>query len=132
MLKLWVLFCSLPQINLAFITVECQEKENISSWSCQDFEVKLANNKGENLPKTLSCMNYDKFAPPELPTQVFASMIVHKIKSFDIETQSLTLDIQEDWSWQDFRIIWPDQCRIGGLLAEIRYLSKEIFKSMWT
>lgn len=79
------------QIN-GFITVPCETKYDISEWSCSDFEIKLANNKGENLAKTLSCLNYDKFQDPNKalgiqgPTPTFVSLTVHKVKSFDIET----------------------------------------------
>lgn len=41
------------------------------------------------------------------------------------------LEMEQAWSWQDPRITWPDECRQGGFLAEIRHLSKENFNSMW-
>lgn len=93
----------------SFITVKCDEKYNISEWSCQKYEENFANNLGENLPKTLSCTGYDKFQNPDgdQPTPVLVSMQILKIQSFNIETSELFLDIQEDWTWQDQRLIWP-------------------------
>ena len=33
-------------------------------------------------------------------------MQILQIQSFNIETSELFLDIQEDWTWQDQRLIW--------------------------
>ena len=93
----------------SFITVKCNEKYNISEWSCQDYEENFSNHLGENLPKTLSCIGYDKFQNPHGndPTPTLVSMKILKIQSFNIETSELILDIQEDWIWEDKRLKWP-------------------------
>ena len=80
------------QIINAFITVQCEERYNMSSWSCQEYENRLANNKGENLPETISCTDYDPFQSPSRqlklddPTIVYVTMKVLKVHRFDIET----------------------------------------------
>ena len=93
----------------SFITVKCDEKYNVSEWSCQKYEENFANNLGENLPKTISCTGYDIFQNPDgdQPTPILVSMQILQIQSFNIETSELFLDIQEDWTWQDHRLIWP-------------------------
>ena len=109
MVLLVLLIIFLISKSECFITVKCNEKYNISEWSCQDYEEKLANNFGENLPKSLSCLEYDKFQNPhgDEPTPALVSMKIHHIESFNIETSELVLDIQEVWTWEDKRLIWP-------------------------
>ena len=49
----------------------------------------LRENIGQNLPKTLSCVGYDKFQNPhgDKPTPALVSMKILKIQSFGIATQ---------------------------------------------
>ena len=52
------------------------DKYNKSNWTCDDYEVLLVANMGENLSETLKCTGYDVFKDPErtsglkVPTQV--------------------------------------------------------------
>ena len=89
-LQLFMLFRSID----GFLTVKCDQPEayNLSQWTCEDYELHIANNFGENLPKTLGCLGYNKFKDPNFevgitdPTLVDVSMVLHKVKQFDIES----------------------------------------------
>ena len=134
MLDKWTVFCFQDNDKPSICD---PDKYNKSNWTCDDYEVLLVANMGENLSETLKCTGYDVFKDPVrasgliVPTQVNYAMKILKIESLNIDTSELVLEVEEMFAWNDSRLTWPEQCQSDLILAMIRLIKTENKDGLW-
>ncbi len=111
-------------------------EEDPSTWTCDDIFKLLAYHHGQHVPKTLKCLEYDRFLSPKEQKGyddidvLKVEVKIRKINALDTDSLELILDMEIELQWQDKRMHWPAACFNDSTLMDFN-LDKTVWPSLW-